>query len=84
MGWFDEVTRTFEVYNQPMYAYPNLKNVKDIFIENILTGNDFDTLFKRHLVFRLSMATVRRFNRKIYEGKYPYGYANVELGSFDS
>ena len=77
MGFFDETVSTFEVYNQPLFAYPDTADMSDAILYGILHDEDIATHMKRAMVTNLNMGHVRRFNRRLTDGSYPYGYPEV-------
>jgi len=78
MGFFSETIKTFEVYNQPLFAYPDTKDMSDAILYGVLNNQDIVTHMKRAMITNLNMGHVRRFNKKLSDGSYVYGYPEVE------
>ena len=78
MGWFDETTRTFEVYNQPLYSYPNTRDMFPPILYGILRNEDIGIHQRRAMFSNIDKTAIHKFRNDIENGTYEYGWPTVE------
>jgi len=77
MGLVSDIIKTFEVYNQPLFAYPDTGDMSYAILYGILHDEDQSVHMKRRMISGMNMGHLRRFNRRL-DNEYPYGYPAVE------
>ncbi len=78
MGWFDETTKTFEVYNQPLYSFPDTRDMFPPTIYGILKDEDTAVHVRRAMFSNIDKTAIHKFRNDIDNGNYAYGWPTVE------
>jgi len=71
------VIKTFEVYNQPLFAYPDSGDMAPPIIYGVLKDEDINVHMRRAMICNMNMGHLRRFNRRLATGRYSPGYPDV-------
>ncbi len=80
MGLFEETIKTFRVYNQPLFAFPDTSDMSGAILCSILRNEDMATHMQRAMFSNMNMGHLRRFNKRLDDEElYSPGYPDVGI-----